>query len=83
MEIQEREYVYTVSYTHLDVYKRQVECTPNMPLGGWGVLKTKFAGRGWTKWAEYARISYEKTTSKPSNNKPANKPSNKLSLIHI
>lgn len=65
---------------HVGVYignSYVVECTPNMPLGGWGVLKTKFAGRGWTKWAEYARISYEKTTSKPSNNKPANKPSNK------
>ena len=37
-----------------------VECTPSESLGGWGVLTTKLNGRGWTDWAEYARISYDK-----------------------
>ena len=48
---------------HVGVYiggGEVVECTPSEALGGWGVLTTKLKGRGWTDWAEYARISYDK-----------------------
>lgn len=40
-----------------------VECTPSENLGGWGVLKTKIKGRGWTDWAEYKRIEYSEFTT--------------------
>lgn len=46
---------------HVGVYignGKVVECTPSESLGGWGVLTTKLKDRGWTDWAEYARISY-------------------------
>lgn len=48
---------------HVGVYignGEVVECTPSESLGGWGVLTTKLNGRGWTDWAEYACISYDK-----------------------
>lgn len=36
-----------------------VEATPNNEKG-WGVIKTPLKGRGWTTWAQYKRISYDK-----------------------
>ncbi|OCN03605.1 hypothetical protein A4S06_05435 [Erysipelotrichaceae bacterium MTC7] len=65
----EREGMLVFMPGHVGVYignGEVVECTPNMALGGWGVLKTKLAGRGWTHWAAYARIANEVTDAPSS-----------------
>lgn len=60
---------------HVGVYignGQVIECTPNIPLGGWGVIQTSLKGRGWTHWAEYSRISYgDKESEKPSTETPS------------
>lgn len=46
---------------HVGVYVGNgevIECTPSDAYG-WGVQKHALAGRGWTTWAKYARISYD------------------------
>ncbi len=51
---------------HVGVYignGRVCECTPNLALGGWGVLNTALAGRGWTKWAQHIDIDYSGASS--------------------
>lgn len=61
---------------HVGVYVgngRVCECTPNLALGGWGVLNTSLAGRGWTKWAYHKDIDYGNaptTPVQPTPNKP-------------
>lgn len=72
----EREGMLVFMPGHVGVYignGEVVECTPNLALGGWGVLKTKLAGRGWTSWAAYARIENKATeapTATPSKPTP-------------
>ncbi len=62
---------------HVGVYVgngRVVECTPNMQLGGWGVLNTALNGRGWTHWGKHIDIDYSNNSVEKPQPSPAPKP---------
>lgn len=62
---------------HVGVYVgngRVVECTPNMKLGGWGVLNTAISGRGWTHWAKHIDIDYSNSGEEKPKPMPTPKP---------